>query len=1164
MIRSRILLAAFLIAAWVPNVQAASYVVREPAYDIPHIHADTDAELYFEYGRQDAKDRLGQFVILTRAARGTLAQLFGSGSVGSDVGTRGPAYSSKELNDMFAKLPADAQAAIDNYCAGANAEINAVLSGPTSAMPTEVFTAVAVGLGANLFGNATNISDQVDPGYSPTSQFTRELSIANAILQVRNFGSSSGFGNEFSNLTALNGLIAKFGVSTGTAVWNDIFITNDPLSPVSVPDPTTPGFGGPLAQAPISRGTMYAAVTKPLAHIVAAVRPTSREARELGGMLASLFVPNGNKDLAVVAASDAALIDAKALPKYDYQTVMAKLEGDRAEREAHLRKIGAYPYIGSYMWLLDGARAHGGDPWLGGFPQTGIQTPSIMHVIEASSAEGTDHRVSAVGMTFIGAPSVLIGHTNNVAFTTTTAGLKNTNLIGEAIVNETTDNARYFDGPLGAPVQLAKRNETINVLFAAPQVHTFFRSKVRLANGGSRPIASFIADRVATAAAGSNATTINTTGLVGSYVGGWVMLTSRTGAGQIRPITANTATSITVSPAFTVAPVSGQTGFAAVKSGGTIVAVAIEFSFWREETDTAYGFSLFQRAENILDIRRGVRWIPSTHNFNAADNKPFNGVGTDTTGKGNIGYWSSGLAPVRQFGDPRLPIDGTGPNPLVVFSGTVTSAGANTLTDGGAPFNIDLSPEPLNFAYDNPGQTGSEYIVVITGGTGHQQTRRIASNTATALTLEENWGVVPAPGDTYEVMEIIAVPEAINPIEGYTANWNGKASRATTPVTGREFRHTFILERLSLQTAADRDFNRQLNDDLAGIEGDGKRGRYLLPRLRTAVNQLGGLSAAELATLAQLEANNAFPIDGRRFIDPVTSTTESREIDFIQTWIDNLSAAIFNDELSGTGVSIPSGGQGRREAVTHAVDTAAADVPGSLILSQDYFNGADWRTVFIAAYQATHTALGGVQAPNPRGTSSYVHPFGFAFPTTPRGNRGTYEQIVQVEPTKAKCGGPRGEYIFPLGQSGFIPNNGAPFSGNFAGRSPHTESLHPIWRDWRFVPMLKAGATIASANGDADGNGILDAWECWHFDKTGVAATSQQNGPGDPDGDRLSNLEEYQAGSDPNDSDTDDDGVLDGFDAKPQNRLDTTARTPTVEPTSDKGRGDGSGTGKGH
>jgi len=185
------------------------------------------------------------------------------------------------------------------------------------------------------------------------------------------------------------------------------------------------------------------------------------------------------------------------------------------------------------------------------------------------------------------------------------------------------------------------------------------------------------------------------------------------------------------------------------------------------------------------------------------------------------------------------------------------------------------------------------------------------------------------------------------------------------------------------------------------------------------------------------------------------------------------------------------------------------------------------------------------------------------FPTTPVGNRGTYEQIVQVKPDKPNCGGPRGEMIFPLGQSGYIPNNGVPFQANFGARDPNTDSLHPIWRDWRFVPMLKAGDTLATSNGDADGDGMLDAWECWHFDKTSLPATSQQNGPGDGDGDRLSNLEEYLAGSDPNDSDTDDDGVLDGFDAKPQNRLDTTARVPTVEPTSDKGRGDGSGTGKG-
>jgi hypothetical protein len=264
-----------------------------------------------------------------------------------------------------------------------------------------------------------------------------------------------------------------------------------------------------------------------------------------------------------------------------------------------------------------------------------------------------------------------------------------------------------------------------------------------------------------------------------------------------------------------------------------------------------------------------------------------------------------------------------------------------------------------------------------------------------------------------------------------------------------------------------------------------------------------------------------------------------------------------------TGVSVPGGNAGRAAAVTHAVDTAAGDVPGSLILSQDYFNGADWRAVFISDYKATHTALGGIQAPAARGVSTYNNGFGYGYPTTPVGNRGTYEQIVQIGKATGQCPGTKGEMMFPLGQSGFVPSNGAPFGFNFAGRSPHTQTLHPIWRDWRFIPMLISGAGLATSNGDADGNGILDSWECWHFNKTGVSATSKQNGPGDVDGDRRSNLEEYQAGSDPNDSDTDDDGVVDGFDAEPQDRLLANPRVPTVAGTSDKGRGDGSGKGKG-
>ncbi len=97
---------------------------------------------------------------------------------------------------------------------------------------------------------------------------------------------------------------------------------------------------------------------------------------------------------------------------------------------------------------------------------------------------------------------------------------------------------------------------------------------------------------------------------------------------------------------------------------------------------------------------------------------------------------------------------------------------------------------------------------------------------------------------------------------------------------------------------------------------------------------------------------------------------------------------------------------------------------------------------------------------------------------------------------------------------------------------PNNTSLHPIWRDWRFAPMLSASADLAvAASGDTDADGVLDAFERWYFGDTSPAAEDD----GDGDGATLS--EELAAGSDPTDPDTDSDGVADGEDFAPQDRL---------------------------
>jgi hypothetical protein len=476
----------------------------------------------------------------------------------------------------------------------------------------------------------------------------------------------------------------------------------------------------------------------------------------------------------------------------------------------------------------------------------------------------------------------------------------------------------------------------------------------------------------------------------------------------------------------------------------------------------------------------------------------------------------------------------------------VTGASTTTLESTGSFTGQDFSPEPINFRYENTSQQGSDYIVTITSGTGYKQTRRIASNTDDTLTLEYQWGVTPANGDTFQIHEIVAMPEAINPSEGYFANWNNKAATADDGSGfGRGHRVAFITERLAVETSWDRDKQRQLNKDVAGhIQ---KLGRYLLPRLREAVDDDPNAVVPEAHTvLAALEAHNGSPEFGRNFIDPVTATTTAGEYSFLNSLISQLANDIYGDEFSGTGVGVPGGGRALA-MVNHAIDTAAGDVPGSYSqkYAGDYFNGTDWKQVVRDSLSAL--APGGIPADSPRPNDSYVHPLGvlfseLIFPPTPAGNRGTWEQIVEVGPVV------NGEFIFPLGQSGHI-------EGTFGGVTfidPDNTSLSPIWAAWRFLPMLHVSQDLAGGgDGDADDDGVLDGFERWYFGDT----SPNPNDDGDADGATL--IAEYLAGSDPTDSDTDDDGLSDGEDlavgANPQNPdtdgdgvLDPDDNCPTV------------------
>lgn len=1059
---------------------ASAVTVREPAFALPHFSAATDVELARENGRAIARDRLGQLILLARVGRGTLAEVFAPldpSTLQDDIFTRTTQYTSRELNDMFAKLPERERRILLAYCDGVNDTIEAVYAGQAPE-PLEVTLLKTLGFASNLFGNAANISDQADPFYRAPGddperphagfQFTPELAVSIGILEVRNFGLESF--EEPARLAELQALVARHG-DAGAQIWDDVNFLNDPLAPVTVPDPSTPGYGGPLARRPSSAVLLAAAAARQ--------------------------------------------------PRFDY-TESAERRRAAAEHRADLAaRLGAWPKLGSYAWVIAGSRSATGYPWLGGFPQTGIQTPSIMHFADNRSGEG----IMGIGLEFAGAPLVLIGHTDHVAWTTTTALLRTVDTFFHPLLNEPGDALRYSDE--GIPAALVPR---VEIFRGANDVRrTMWRAHERNGNGGSRPVIDFIGETRGTAS-GGGATGLQAAGAFdASFAGGQVAIVTGPGAGALRRIASAGDEGIEIDGAmpWSTPPEAGSE-FVAVRPGAQIIAAAIDSPLWLEETTSVLGFSLYQRAVTVLDVKAGARLIPSTHNFIAADHHPFNGIGTES-GNGNIGYWTTGFSRIRTDGtDVRVPIDGSQPNPLVIASGTVSEATATGLRATGAAFaGRDLAPLPLNYRYEHPQEQGREYIVAITSGAGYKQTRRVAANDASSLTVEYPWGVIPAAGDTFEVSAIVGMPEAINPAQGYMANWNNKAATADDGNNfGRLWRHIFILERLAEDSLWDREKQRRLNADVAGLDGKGDIGRYLLPRIRQAVSAVGtGGTPAVESVLARLEAHQAAPLHGRNFVDPVLDTTAAGEVAFLNQLVNALATAIYGDELGGA-VVVPTGSRAL-SMVQHAIDSAAGDLPEGYAqaFAGDYFNGRDWRVVVRDTFAAL--AVQGIPADAPRPQSTYRHPLAallpqLVFEPTPFGNRGTYEQIVDVGPLL------KGEFIFPLGQSGLI-------QGSLTGVTaidPHFTSLHPIWRDWRFVPMLPLARDLEEAGTiDSDGDGVPDAFERWHF------GDLSRGGDDDGDLDGLRLRDEWEQGVDPTDADTDGDGIRDGFDTNVRDRL---------------------------
>jgi penicillin amidase len=134
-------------------------------------------------------------------------------------------------------------------------------------------------------------------------------------------------------------------------------------------------------------------------------------------------------------------------------------------------RLGVPSKLGSYAWVVSQAKSAEGFAMLYGGPQMGFSVPEVVHEVQLKDGAG----LNVTGMAFAGVPSVLIGHNEHVAWTSTTATGDNVDSYVETLCDAGAGpQSGYVFNAACAPFEM--RLETIAVRGAAPIVLPVLRS----------------------------------------------------------------------------------------------------------------------------------------------------------------------------------------------------------------------------------------------------------------------------------------------------------------------------------------------------------------------------------------------------------------------------------------------------------------------------------------------------------------------------------------------------------------------------------------------------------------------------------------------------------------------------------------------------------------
>ncbi len=130
------------------------------------------------------------------------------------------------------------------------------------------------------------------------------------------------------------------------------------------------------------------------------------------------------------------------------------------------RSLGVVTKLGSYAWVISPGKSANGSAMLYGGPQMGFSTPEVLHEAQLTGGEG----FNVMGMAFAGAPAVLIGRNDVLAWTSTTANGDNVDTYIERLCGASD---YVFNGEC---LPMESRVETIQVRGADPISLTVLRT----------------------------------------------------------------------------------------------------------------------------------------------------------------------------------------------------------------------------------------------------------------------------------------------------------------------------------------------------------------------------------------------------------------------------------------------------------------------------------------------------------------------------------------------------------------------------------------------------------------------------------------------------------------------------------------------------------------